>query len=151
MLWYPDRISGYQVKIGTIVQLSHNLCYSIRSAYSICFDIRTGYRALISGPNIWISSHKLIVRIFKSSSRLKRQFDNRICPDISTWLYNHLKTGQFVRFTNVSIAQTILFIVCICKIFFTLLNIKRIRLVGSFKNKDKLSGFWMVKNKMADN
>jgi hypothetical protein len=45
MLWYPDRISGYRVKIGTIVMLSLNLCYSIRSAYSICFDIRTGYQS----------------------------------------------------------------------------------------------------------
>jgi hypothetical protein len=96
--------------IGSISLLSRNLqlLYKVRFGLMTRYPDRISklwYRALISGPDIkysysirsdWSSGYWI------SGYRLKRQFDNRICPDISTWLYSisQLKYVRISRFSG---------------------------------------------------
>jgi hypothetical protein len=97
-LWYPVRIS---VILGNRLRDSY-VILPIIIRWPSLFP-----RALISRPNIQISSQKLIVRILKSGYSLKWQSDNRTCPDIGSWLYKHkrdvpYRSSKFKRITNFS-------------------------------------------------
>ncbi len=95
---YPDIFEfGYRIIMAT---------YSIRSGLDLWPNILTGYRVIgcviTNHATLWLLYK---VRLFEmlwypdkitgfwssgyqiSGYMLKRQFDNRICPDISTWVY----------------------------------------------------------------